>query len=182
MILIHVWADGSFTTQHGGRHMSAWAEHQQAIKHGCIATWLSPKSPDGGSFREALAQLAERDLVALLDDPVMGKWHKSLYSGMWPNAQAWHLWASACISDFGAWFEPVTGPTADEILAARLLRLISTRGECSIGVLVNLVRPIALDMVASVLDNMERLGTLKMTPKENPKNHIVHKIYAVNRP
>lgn len=181
MILIHVWADGSFTTQHGGRHMSAWAEHQQAAKHGCIATWLSPKSPDDGSFYEALEQLGDRDLETRKSDPTLGKWHKPAHS-IWPNAQAWHLWASVCISDFGAWFEQVTGPTADEVLAERLVRLINTRGECSIGVLVNLVRPIHLDMVASVLDNLERRGTLKMTPKENPKNHIVHKIYAVNRP
>lgn len=181
MILIHAWADGSFTTQHGGPDMQAWAEHEQAAKHGCVATWLSPKGPDGGSFREAFDQLAARDLEHRYGDPILGKWHKSPYS-IWPNAQAWQLWASVCISDFGAWFEKVTGPAKEDVLRERLARLIGTRGECSFGVLVNLVRPIAPSVVYGALETMRRFGLVERIERPNPRNKITASLYRLSQP
>jgi L-arabinose isomerase len=175
MITIHVWADGSFTTQQGGKDMSAWAEHQQAAKHGCIRTVASGVMPTG--FREEFQRLS-RDLE-IPHDGVMGKWQKRSGHSLWPNAQAWQLWASVCIAEFGAWFTDVTGPKPDEVLSERLIRLIRTRDECSIGVLVNLVRPISKDVVRAVLDEMEASGKVQLTIKPNPKNHLPHRIYTV---
>lgn len=179
MILIHVWADGSFTTQAGGRDMSPWAEHQQAAKHGCVATWLSSKAVDYARFCEEFKVLEERDLE-IPSDGVMGQRQKRRKAfDLWPDASAWQLWASICIAEFGAWFEPVTGLTAEEELRDRLKRLISTRGEASLGVLVNLVRPIPCATVVATLVAMARNKTLDMEVRVNPRNRKETSIFSI---
>ena len=70
-------------------------------------------------------------------------------------------------------------PDPGKILRERLLRLITTRGEVSEGVLLNLVRPISWDSMTHELVELMKSGEVKATLRENPRNKKSHTIYSI---
>lgn len=175
MILIHVHADGGFITQCGGPDMSAWEEHQQAAKHGAVNTWAAPVIAP--TFNDSFFRFSTSALEIRREG---GAWHwmrdKPQGIGL---ATAWQAWAAFCINKWGAWFHEVTGPTESEILEDRLARLIETRTETSLGVLVNLVRPIDPKSVQGSLDNLVCHGRIYRKEVTNPRNKKPAILYGI---
>lgn len=178
MILIHAWADGSFTTQLGGPDMQAWEEHLQAAKHGCVATYKAAADLAPGAYYMFVEDRV-RDQFSYADPEFMpGR----IVADCGQGGASWKHWAASCISEWGVWFEKVTGPAKEDVLRERLARLIGTRGECSFGVLVNLVRPIAPSVVYGALETMRRFGLVERIERPNPRNKITASLYRLSQP
>ena len=142
MILIHVYQNDTFETEfeHGCPRRAAY----RAAKDGAVKTLCADiKAPAFGTvFRDfARAKLSTGPYI---------RWQ-----ALKGDIPGWKLWAAKCTTEYGAWFHTVTPEPLDEI-KARILGHIDRRTNVSLGVLVNLCRPLTECYVKDILAILEQ--------------------------
>lgn len=159
MILIHVFQGGTFETDnvHGCPHRAAYL----AAKKGAIETVGA--DVQAGEFGFVFRDFARCELSL---SPYL-RWQN-----MRGDIPGWKLWAAKCTTEFGAWFHAVKPEPLDEN-KARILGHIDRRTNVSLGVLVNLCRPLAEDYVKDVLSILEKEKKATIERSKGGQNTLI---------
>lgn len=163
MILIHIYPNDTFETafEHGCPKRAAY----RAAKSGAVGTLGSDtKAPAFGAVFRDFAQ-------EKLSTGPYTRWQST--KGGFPG---WMLWAAKCTTEFGAWFHTVTPEPLDEN-KARILGHIDRRTKVSLGILVNLCRPLAESYINELLEMLIEERKIKKRAGETGQKAVFYSTY-----
>lgn len=163
MILVHVYQNDTFETafEHGCPKRAAY----RAAKDGAVKTLCADiEAPAFGTvFRDfARAKLSTGPYI---------RW-QSLKG----DIPGWMLWAAKCTTEFGAWFHTVTPEPLDEN-KDRILGHIDRRTKVSLGILVNLCRPLPESYINELLEMLIEERKIKKRAGETGQKAVFYSTY-----
>lgn len=163
MILIHICEDGTFETEniYGSAPRAAYHAKKQGADRTIGAEVIAP------AFGKVMRDFAHKKLSV---GPYL-RW-QSVNSSI----PGWMLWAAKCTTEFGAWFEEIRPEPLDEN-KDRILGHIDRRTKVSLGILVNLCRPLPESYINELLEMLIEERKIKKRAGETGQKAVFYSTY-----